>query len=132
MTSISCWASWSHVSLNLYYLIFVRLVRLEGPAWPDVGLPGDRVAGAAAPVAVLRGARSAALADLADRGPRRADPLLPRRLRRQRLVTPGTVLSLAPPPGDPQVDVPGPGRDGRRLSAEIAAVIERLARDEPR
>jgi len=41
--------------------------------------------------------------------------LLPGKLRMYRLVTPGTVLRWAPPPGHPEVDLPEPERPVRPI-----------------
>ena len=86
-------------------------LRLAGPARPIVGFQGRRTARAAA-----RGRRAAPRQSPAPaalcrpRNPRRADRLLPGRLRAHRLVNPRHCPALAPPPGHPEVDLPEPDR----------------------
>ena len=114
------------MSLSLLYLIFVRLcgwlVLLgRSSASKDAELLVLRHE-----VAVLRRTHPRPRLDWADRGPRRADPLLPGRLRRHRLVTPGTVLRWHRRLVTRKWTYPN--RTGRPpVSAEIAALIERLA-----
>ena len=56
--------------------------------------------------------------------------LLPAALRGSRLVTPGTLPGLAPPPDHPQVDLPEPdGPPGGQ--AEIARLVLRLGGENP-
>ena len=106
-------------------------LRLAGPARPLAGLQGHRAAGAAA-----RGCRAApyhaqAPAGLGrSRGPRRADPAPAREPADDRLVTPGSVLRWHRRLGTRKWTYPH--RTGRPpVSAEIAALIERLATENP-
>jgi hypothetical protein len=99
------------VSLRLLYLIFTRLC-----SW--LVLPGRSAASKDAEllvlrheVAVLRRTSPRPRLDWADRAVLAAlIRLLPPRLRMHRLVTPGTVPAVAPPPGHPQMDRPEPDR----------------------
>ena len=115
------------MSFRLLYLIFVRLCSWlvllgRSSASKDAELLVLRHE-----VAVLRRASPRPRLDWADRAVLAAlIRLLPTRLRMHRLVTPGTVLAVAPPPVTRRWTYPN--RIGRPpVSAEIAALIERLA-----
>src|SRR5258705_10727538 len=103
MTSVSCRASWSSVSLRLLYLIFVRLCSWlvllgQSSASKDAGLLVLRHE-----VAVLRRTHPRPRLDWADRPVLAAlIRLLPARGRAHRLVTPGPVPPWPAPPVPPQ------------------------------
>ena len=120
------------MSLRLLYLIFVRLC-----AW--LVLPGRSSASKDAEllvlrheVAVLRRTHPRPRLDWADRAVLAAlIRLLPARLRLHRMVTPGTVLRWHRRLVARKWT--NPNRMGRPpVSAEIAALIKRLAAGEPR
>ena len=108
------------MSLRLLYLVFVRLC-----GW--LILLGRSSASKDAELLVLRRANSRPRLDWADRAVLAAlIRLLPGRLRRHRLVTPGTVLRWHRRLVTRKWTYPN--RTGRPpVSAEIAALIERLA-----
>ena len=97
------------MSVRLLHLIFVRAC-----GWPV--LLGRSSASKNAKLlvlrheaAVLRRASPRPRLDWADRAVLAAlIRLLPAKLRVHRLVTPGTVLRVAPPPDRPKVDLPAP------------------------
>src|SRR6266576_3524280 len=105
-------------------------LRLAGPVRPLAGLQGHRAAGAAA-----RGCRAApyhaqAPAGLGrSRGPRRADPAPARQPADAPAGHTRHCAAVAPPPRHTEVDLSAP--DGPPVSAEIAALIERLATENP-
>jgi hypothetical protein len=99
------------VSLRLLYLITVRvfawlvlLGRSQGPKDAEIMILRHEIA-------VLRRQVARPAPDWADRAILAALVRhLPAVLRARRLVTPGTLLGLAPPPDHPQMDVPEPAR----------------------
>jgi putative transposase len=99
------------VSLRLLYLITVRvfawlvlLGRSQGPKDAEIMILRHEIA-------VLRRQVARPAPDWADRAILAALVRhLPAVLRACRLVTPGTLLGLAPPPDHPQMDVPEPAR----------------------
>jgi len=120
------------VALRLLYLIFARLC-----SW--LVLPGQSSASKDAELLVLRHEVAVVRRTHPRPRPGRADravlaaliPLLPARVRAHRLVTPGTVQRWHRRLVTRKVDLPEPDRTAA-VSTEIAALIARLATENPR
>ena len=106
-------------------------LRLAGPAWPFVRVQERRTAGAAPRSRRAAPGQPPAPAGLGrPRRPHRPDPAPARKLRLHRLVTPGTVLRWHRRLVRRKWTYPN--RVGRPpVCPEIAALIERLATDNP-
>ena len=99
------------VTLRLLYVIFQQVLGLVLLLGRTSSTKDVEVLVLRHEVAVLRRTNPRPRLDWADRAVFAAlIRRLPTRLRAHRLVTPGTIPGLAPPPRAPQVDLPGGAR----------------------